>query len=127
MSGLVFKLFKFGIVGFSGLIVDFLLTFLCKEKLRLNKYVANTIGFSCAATSNFMLNRVWTFHSGEPAVYTQYGKFVLIAIVGLLINSLIIYLLVNYKQLNFYIAKFIAIVVVMTWNFSLNYLYTFRN
>ncbi len=127
MNGLIFKLFKFGIVGFSGLIVDFLITFLCKEKLRWNKYLANTMGFTCAASSNFMLNRSWTFHSAEPSIYMQYGKFVGIALIGLLINNLIIFLLVSYRQLNFYLAKFIAIAVVMIWNFSLNYLYTFRH
>ena len=31
------------------------------EKLRLNKYVANAVGFSVAGVSNFFLNYAWTF------------------------------------------------------------------
>ncbi|EJF10423.1 GtrA family protein [Pontibacter sp. BAB1700] len=43
----------------------------------------------------------------------------------MIINNLIVYLLTEKVKLNFYISKFIAIVVVFIWNFLLNYLYTF--
>lgn len=122
---ILLKILKFGIVGLLGLIVDFGITWLCKEKLRMNKYVANTLGFSFAATNNFILNRIWTFHSADPAVYRQYLSFVAVALVGLVLNNLIIYFLNEKRQLNFYAAKAIAIAIVMLWNFSINYLYTF--
>lgn len=48
--------------------VDFGITFLGKEKLRLNKYVANSLGFISAASTNYVLNRLWTFHSRDPQV-----------------------------------------------------------
>ena len=47
----ILKFLKFGVVGFSGVFVDFGITWLCKEKIRLNKYLSNAIGFICAATS----------------------------------------------------------------------------
>lgn len=46
-------------------------TFLGKEKLRLNKYVANSLGFISAASTNYVLNRLWTFHSRDPQVAQQ--------------------------------------------------------
>ena len=45
---------KFCIVGGSGVFVDFGITYLCKEWLRLNKYVANSLGFLCASTTNYL-------------------------------------------------------------------------
>ena len=30
------KFIKFGIVGFSGLIIDFLVTYVCKEKIKIH-------------------------------------------------------------------------------------------
>ena len=57
------KFLKFGIVGFSGVIVDFGITYFCKEKLRIQKFVSNAIGFCVAASSNYILNRLWTFQS----------------------------------------------------------------
>ena len=37
---------KFCVVGGSGVFIDFGITYLCKEWLRLNKYLANSLGFS---------------------------------------------------------------------------------
>jgi putative flippase GtrA len=51
------KLLKFGIVGCSGMIIDFGMTYLCKEILKINKFISNGIGFILAATSNYFLNR----------------------------------------------------------------------
>jgi putative flippase GtrA len=39
MNEVLLKFIKFCAVGGSGVIVDFSLTYLCKEKFRLNKYL----------------------------------------------------------------------------------------
>mgnify|MGYP001293249327 FL=1 len=67
---LLWKFLKFGIVGSSGMIMDFGTTWLLKEKVKINKYVANSTGFILAATSNYLLNRFWTFHSENTKVAT---------------------------------------------------------
>ncbi len=46
---LIIKFLKFGIVGLSGTAIDFLFTWICKEKLKWNKFISNSIGFSIAA------------------------------------------------------------------------------
>jgi putative flippase GtrA len=126
MSDLFIKFLKFGIVGASGVGVDFGITWLCKEKLRLNKYVANSTGFLCAVLSNYVLNRVWTFHSQDPSIATQFSKFLLASLVGLAINNSIIYLLNERFGVKFYTAKLIATGVVTLWNFWANYTFTFQ-
>lgn len=62
MNELVFKLFKLGIIGFLGADLIFFVYAYIQENLRMNKYAANAISFSCAATSNLILNEAWTFH-----------------------------------------------------------------
>jgi len=123
---LILKLIKFCVVGFSGMFVDFGTTWLLKEKIRLNKYVANSTGFILAATTNFFFNRSWTFHSQNPKIVTEYFSFFGIAVIGLGINNLIIYLLTEKWKLNFYLSKLFAIGVVTIWNFVMNYLVTFN-
>ncbi|MHC2993850.1 glycosyl transferase family 2 [Pontibacter sp. HJ8] len=125
IEAFLLKFLKFGLVGFSGLILDFGVTFLAKEKLRWNKYIANSLGFAVANTSNYILNRLWTFHSADPEIGWQFSKFLLVGVAGLALNNLIVYLLTEKAKLNFYLSKFIATVVVFVWNFLLNYLYTF--
>jgi putative flippase GtrA len=122
---LFWKFLKFCIVGFSGMIVDFGITWLLKEKVKINKYIANSAGFIFAATSNYLLNRFWTFHSDHTQVAREYFIFVLISIAGLGINNIVVYLLTEKVKLNFYLSKLFATAVVTLWNFSMNYLITF--
>ena len=127
VTNLVFlKFIKFCAVGFSGMILDFGTTWILKEKFRINKYISNSIGFILAATTNYMLNRYWTFHSQNKQVATEFLSFMLIAIAGLGINNLVIFLLHDKLKWNFYFAKVFAVGVVTLWNFGLNYLFTFK-
>ena len=116
---------KFGVVGFLGLIIDFGVTSLLKEKMKVNKYFANVCGFSLAVVNNFILNKIWTFEDTDEAYMEQFLQFMGIAVIGLAINQGILYLLHHYLKMNFYLAKLFAIGVVVIWNFGLNYLVTF--
>jgi len=90
----------------------------------MNRFVANSLGFIAAVVSNYILNKIWTFSNNDPEVLVQFAKFFTISLGGLAINNLIIYLLEK-RKMNFYVAKLIAIVVVVVWNFVMNYKYSF--
>ena len=120
------KFVKFGIVGFTGVFIDFGITWFTKEILKIQKYVANAIGFTSAATSNYILNRIWTFESTNPRVMVEYTEFIIISLIGLGINTLVLWLLVSKLKMNFYVAKLFAIAVVTLWNFFANAFITFN-
>ena len=121
------KFIKFAIVGFSGLFVDFGLTWLFKERIHFPKSIANAIGFSTAATSNYFLNRIWTYKSTNPDVILEYSEFFAISLIGLALNTFIIWLLNEKLKMNFYLAKAIATVIVTIWNFGANTFFTFKH
>lgn len=121
----IFKIIKFGIVGFLGFVIDFGLTYVFKEKLKMNKFVANALGFLISALVNFTVNRMWTFENHNPDLAMQFGKFMAIASVALMLNSLIIYILNGKIRINFYVSKIIAVLFVMFYNFIMNSLFTF--
>ena len=123
---MIFKLLKFTLVGFSGLIIDFGITFICKEKVFLNKYISNSIGFAFAALSNYIFNRIWTFSSNNPELLIEFSSFLLVSIIGFLINTSILWQIHNNLKVNFYLSKFGAIVVTTLWNFLANYYFTFQ-
>lgn len=123
---ILIKFFKFIAVGFSGLVVDFGLTFLFKEKFYINKYISNSIGFTFAATSNYFLNRIWTFSSKNPDVIIEFSSFFLIAVIGLIINNTVLWLAHEKVKNQFYYSKFTAIIITTLWNFFGNYFYTFN-
>ena len=122
------KIIKFGIVGFIGMCVDFLVTWLLKEKLRINKYIANSLGFTCAVINNFYLNLKWTFQvNGSQGANIYLVKFILISIVGLGLNNSFVYLFSDRLKINFYVSKVLAVVCVFIWNFSSNYFFNFHS
>jgi putative flippase GtrA len=122
---MIFKFLKFIIVGFSGLAVDFSITILLKEKLKVHRYISSSAGFTLAASSNYLFNRLWTFKSNNPKVLIEYGTFILISLIGLIINNLFLYLFE--KKIRFYFAKFLAIMVTSVWNFIANYYLNFSH
>lgn len=122
----LFKFIKFGVVGLSGVGVDFGITWLLKEKARIHRYVANSIGFTIAASTNYILNRVWTFHSKNPEIIEEYSKFLIISVIGLGINNFFLWIFEKKVKTNFYIAKLLAIGVTTIWNFLANYYITFK-
>ena len=120
---MIFKFLKFGIVGFLGMGIDFSITFLLKEKLKIHRYISSSAGFTIAASSNYLFNRLWTFESNNPRVLVEYGTFIIISLIGLGINNLFLYLFE--KKVRFYVAKLFAIGVTTLWNFFANYYLTF--
>jgi putative flippase GtrA len=122
---LLLKILKFGVVGMSGMIIDFSTTYLCKEILKIHKYVSNAMGFVLAASWNYFFNRIWTFESHNPHMAYEFFRFFMVSLIGLGINTLILWLLVSKFKQHFYLSKLFAIGVVMVWNFVVNWLVTF--
>jgi putative flippase GtrA len=124
---LVSKAIKFAVVGFSAFIIDFSTTYLLKEKVKANKYVANTIAFVLSASYNFILNKFWSFGSTDPEIVRQAVIFALSMTTGLLIATGLIYVFTDKMKLNFYLSKLMAVSVVMVWNFGMNNFVIFRH
>jgi putative flippase GtrA len=124
-TSFILKFLKFSAVGLSGLLVDYAFTYIFKEIFKVQKYIANSIGFTLAASSNYIFNRIWTFESENPDVAFEYTQFLVISLIGLGLNNLILWLIVSRFKINFYLAKFFAICVVTLWNFLANFFITF--
>ncbi len=126
MFEILFQAIKFALVGLFGMGVDFLFTWIFKEKLNLNKFAANSIGFITAVLSNYILNRIWTFSNQNPQILLQFISFLVISIIGLSLNLLFVYLFNEKLKIEFYLSKLLAIGMVFIWNFSANLLFTFN-
>ena len=123
---------KFATVGAFGALVDFGVLNLLILAFGFSKFWANTCSFSAAVLSNFIWNRFWTFpESRRERFLPQLIQFVLVSIGGYIINqtiflgldSLILHI---WGTLGYNIAKAIAILVVLFWNFGINRIWTYR-
>ena len=125
------KFIKFGVVGASGMVIHVGLLFLLKEVAGTNPFIANPIGLIAAASSNYFLNRIWTFHSKEKQVGVEYVKFILVSIIGLGINNGSLWLMSRLlpswaEDWRFYVLWVVAVGITTLWNFFGNLLFTFR-
>jgi dolichol-phosphate mannosyltransferase len=120
------RFLRFGVVGFSGLFVDYTIFFLLFSQVGLGLTTSNILSAETAIINNFIWNDAWTFADfsqqqlGWPARLKRFLKFNLICLAGLALNTLLVNIFFNIFGLNAYIAKFIAIAIVTLWNFWVN-------
>lgn len=125
---------KWVVVGGLGAVVDFSTLNLLVLWSGLEPSVANTFSFSAAVCSNFVLNRYWTYPESRNMPITKTAiQFLLISLVGLVINQIIFYLVLPVVSgfvpapLDFNATKAFAIVVVLFWNYGANRFWTYRD
>lgn len=131
LKPLIFKFVKFGIVGASGMVVHLCVLYLCRDVLGINTFISNTLGFIVAATTNYILNRIWTFRSHDKQVGMEYMKFIIVSLIGLGINNGTLWfsgrMLPEWNaDWRFYILWIFAVGVTTLWNFLGNMLFTFK-
>jgi len=129
----VVRFLKFATVGAIGTVVDFAVLNLLILVFGFSKFWANTCSFSAAVVSNFIWNRLWTFpESRQEPLVPQLIQFALVSIGGYVINQTIFLGLDAlvfhvWGTLGYNIAKAVAILVVLFWNFAVNRIWTYRS
>ncbi len=116
---------RYSVVGASGTVIDFSVLIFLVEVGKIHPLAASLPAFLLAVINNYLLNRFWTYRNKESALIKQMAKFLAVSIVGLLINSSLMYVLLE-AGLWYVLAKVLIIAVVICWNFSANSLWTFR-
>jgi dolichol-phosphate mannosyltransferase len=121
---------RFYTVGASGLLVNYLVSFLFGVVLSNLWYIyATMIGIVFSMTSNFILNKVWTFEDRDfnlKKTLRQYGLFLGFSGIGAIFQIFMIYILVESRHLNYSVALFVAVVIASVGNFILNKRWTFQ-
>ena len=124
---------KFAVVGLIGAVIDVSILYVMHEIYGWPPIWANTLSVSVAILSNFTWNRLWTFpESRSRRKREQLVQFTLVNVIGLGINDVIVVgLEAVFAQFiaepgDLFLAKFIAIGVVLFWNFGANRLWTYR-
>ena len=127
---------KFSVIGGIGALINTAVLWIAKEGFSVYYLWAAVLGFCVASTSNYILNRYWTFRS-KSGIPGQYVQFLLVSICGLLINLAILKGIVedampalgiheDKASIYLVVANLIAIFVVSIFNFFANSLWTFE-
>jgi dolichol-phosphate mannosyltransferase len=130
------KVGRYYTVGISGLIINYIVSFLLANdvanSIRLLSNVwyleASIIGAAISSTSNFFLNKYWTFEDKRFDVRStarQYLSFIGMSAIGLIIQIALLYYMVE-NLVPYRISLIVAIGIATTINFILNKKFTFK-
>jgi dolichol-phosphate mannosyltransferase len=124
------KAARFYTVGASGLGVNYLISFLFGSGVADFWYLhANMLGIIVSMTSNFFLNKFWTFEDrdfSKRKTVIQYGKFVGFSSFGALVQLGMVFAIIEGYQISYPLALLFAVLVAALSNFLLNKKWTFK-
>ena len=127
---------KFAVVGALSAVLEISIYKTLYQYAAVNVYIANPIAYTIAVLFNYLLSRVFVFETGRHTQKIEFLAFCGVALVGLGINQLVLYLsmqnLILPEILNSILtlqdfAKIIAIIVTVLWNFTMKKLFVFKS
>jgi putative flippase GtrA len=119
------QLFKFGVVGASGYVVNLAVFALLTQALDIHHIPAAVGAFCVAVTNNFLWNRHWTFDAAHGHAGFQAARFFTVSVVALGVNLVALALLVDIAGLSELPGQALAVAIAMPVNFIGNKLWTF--
>jgi dolichol-phosphate mannosyltransferase len=126
----LYKAARFYTVGASGFAVNYLISLLFAGGISDMWYLhANAIGIIASITTNFILNKAWTFGDRDFRIkktMSQYSKFATFSSLGALVQLGMVYFLVDNVEVSYPLALILAVATAAFGNFVLNKKFTFK-
>lgn len=124
------KAARFYTVGATGLLINYIVSALLSNGIISNFWYvqASVIGITVSVTSNFILNKIWTFEDRKVMTKNtlkQYVFFVGLSTVGALIQLTLLYIFVQ-SGFHYALSLILAVASASVSNFLLNKKWTFH-
>jgi dolichol-phosphate mannosyltransferase len=117
---------KFGIVGGIGTLINIVILYLLTEKAGVYYLISAIFSFFVAMSSNFILNKIWTFKEGvNLGIGKKYLQFGLVSVSALLVNLFFLYIFTEVLGIYYIISQILAIGIALIINFLGNKIWTF--
>lgn len=120
------EFFLYCVGGALAFIIDIGGLYIFTEYFKIWYLISATMSFILAAIFNYLFQKFITFKSTDKNVARQFFLFIVVALIGLLINNTLLYLLVELAGVWYIFAKTVAAALVLIWNFIANKKFTFK-
>lgn len=111
---------RFAIVGGTSFTINAVILNVLVVFAHLGVVLANALGFCVAVINSYLLNKYWTFRDIRRPTISQFTVFVVVAVIGLGLASLLMWIMAVKIGLNRNLALVITTLIVMIWNFTAN-------
>lgn len=118
MKKLIEQMVKFGIIGALAFVIDYGFMILLTEVFKVNYLISSGISFTISVIFNYICSMKYVFDSRDDmSKGKEFTIFIILSIIGLGINQLIMWAMVDKLGLFYAVVKLFATAVVMVWNF----------
>lgn len=115
---LIAQFMKFGVVGVIAFVIDYGLLALLTEVFGVNYLISATISFTVSVIFNYVASMRYVFtHKEDMSRRREFIIFVVLSVIGLLINNGCMWAGVELLGIHYLIVKIVATAIVMIWNF----------
>lgn len=117
-------LFRYMLGGGLGAVIQFSILSVLHEFLNVDATISSAMSFAVAVVANYSFQYYLTFRAS--CAHTRlFRRFVVVAVIGLTINTFFFWILHQTLGLHYIPAQAGAIGVVFGFNYLMNYYYTF--
>lgn len=118
MKQLLNQIIKFGIVGALSFIVDYLILYILVEYFGVYYLLSSAISFILSVGFNYICSIKFVFKKRKNiSRIKEFIVFIILSTIGLLINQLIMWEMVEILNIYYMLSKIVATAIVMIWNF----------
>lgn len=120
------QILRYIIVGGLGTAAHLAVLAMSVEWWQLDVVLASVAGFLAALSVSYVLNHYWTFES-RRSPGSSFWRYLSVSLSGLLLNTGMVYVMVEYLHWWYLTAQISVIFVVPTSNFLLNRYWAFAS
>lgn len=117
MKNLFKQLIRFGIVGVFVFLIDYSILYILTEFLGIYYLYSSIISFIISLIFNYIASIKWVFDASKKQTLKDFTIFILLSVIGLGINQLAMYIIVEKIKIWYMFSKIVASLIVMVWNF----------
>lgn len=118
------RFIKFGMVGTLNTSLNWMLFYLL-NLTGIHYMISSVIAYSLSVVNSYIWNSKWVFEYKSKDKKKSSFKFIVLNLIGLLINSILIYILIDIFNIEKMIGLIVTTIVVMIINYLGNKLWAF--
>jgi putative flippase GtrA len=123
-SSPMIQFIMFALVGCAAAVGHYAVLIALSELADFPPVAASVAGFAVGAVISYILNYTHVFKSDGKHAAT-FSRFIAVALVGMGLNTAVMWLLAHELDLHYLPAQLVATVVVMGWSYTANRFWTF--
>ncbi|CDD76104.1 putative uncharacterized protein [Cryptobacterium sp. CAG:338] len=118
MKKLISQFMKFGIVGVIAFVIDYGFMVLLTEVFGVPYLISTTVSFIISVIFNYFASMRFVFkRKDDMSRRREFIIFVVLSVIGLVINDVFMWLMVDFLFIDYRISKIVVTFIVAVWNF----------